>query len=83
LQTEFDTYIKQPDVFKQGGFAYRIDAEKWAGSTIRDSASDSTIDVPPVKENETIDEYIKRIDGLKVQDADTEKGLSIFTGSYQ
>jgi len=84
LQTEFDTYIRQPDVFKQGAFAYRIDAEKWAGSSIRDSASDNvTVDVPPVKEGETIQQYITRIDGLTVQDADTEKGLSIFKGSYE
>ena len=82
LQSDIDQYIAQPDIFKNNGFSYRIDAEKWAGSTIRTSPTSTDVEVPPVKENESIADYIKRVDTLETTDADTEASLSLYQGMY-
>jgi len=82
LQSDIDNYIAQPDVFKNNGFSYRIDAEKWAGSTIRTAPTSVDVEVPEVKEDESIADYIKRVDALETTDADTSASLSLYRGMY-
>jgi hypothetical protein len=82
LQSDIDEYIAQPDIFKNNGFSYRIDAEKWAGSSIRTDPTSVDVEVPAVKENESIADYIKRVDALQTTDADTDASLSLYRGMY-
>ena len=88
LQADVNAYISQSinnnKLVIDTGVTYRLDAEKWANSTIRDDPSQPDIDVPPIKDGETIDQYQKRIDKDKImfKDADTTEALSIFVPQY-
>ena len=88
LQADVNSYITQSinnqKLEVDTGVTYRLDAEKWANSVIRDEPAQPDIDVPPIKEGETIDQYQQRIDKDKVmfKDADTTEALSIFVPQY-
>jgi hypothetical protein len=88
LQADINEYISQKinsgKLEIDTGVTYRLDAEKWANSKIRNDPAQPDMDVPPIKEGETISQYQQRIDKDKImfKDADTTEALSIFVPQY-